>query len=91
MTARGTHLGEFPPGIGPGRVLDAMPPAGRSFEADQLHIHRVRGGKITGHAATRNDLLMLSQLGLLPGIKPVSEASWRIQLTPDPGCRPEPA
>ena len=28
VTARGTHLGEFPPGIGPGRVLDAMgPPA----------------------------------------------------------------
>ena len=78
---RGTHLGEFPPGIGPGRVLDAMPPTGRSFEADQIHIHQVSGGKITGHAATRNDLLMLSQLGLLPGIKPVSEASWRTQLT----------
>jgi hypothetical protein len=26
---------------------------------------------------------MLSQLGLLPGIKPVSELSWRTQLTPD--------
>jgi hypothetical protein len=26
---------------------------------------------------------MLSQLGLLPGIKPVSEASWRTQLTSD--------
>ena len=68
VMGRGTHLGEFPPGIGPGRVLDAMPPTGRSFEADQMHIHRVRGGKITGHAATRNDLLMLSQLGLLPGM-----------------------
>jgi hypothetical protein len=51
----------------------------------QIHIHRVRGGKIIGHAATRNDLLMLSQLGLLPGIKPVSETAWRIQLTPDAG------
>jgi hypothetical protein len=83
VTASGTHLGEFPPGIGPGRALDAMPATGRSFEADQIHIHRVRGGKITGHAATRNDLLMLSQLGLLPGIEPVSEAAWRTQLTPD--------
>jgi ketosteroid isomerase-like protein len=91
VMARGTHLGEFPPGIGPGRVLDAMSPTGRSFEADQMHIHRVRGGKITGHAGTRNDLLMLSQLGLLPGIKPVSEAAWRIQLTPDPGHPFEPA
>jgi hypothetical protein len=60
-----------------------MPPAGRSFEADQMHIHQVRAGKITGHAGTRNDLLMLSQLGLLPGIEPVSEASWRTQLIPD--------
>ena len=91
VIARGTHLGEFPPGIGPGRVLDAMPPTGRSFEADQIHIHRIRGGKITGHAATRNDLLMLSQLGLLPGITPVTEAAWRTQLTPDPGHPPEPA
>jgi predicted ester cyclase len=82
VMARGTHLGEFPPGIGPGRVLDAMPPTGRSFQADQVHIHHVHGGKISGHAATRNDLLMLSQLGLLPGIKPVSEAAWRTQLTP---------
>jgi hypothetical protein len=91
VMARGTHLGEFPPGIGPGRVLDAMPPAGRSFEADQMHIHRVRDGKITDHAGTRNDLLMVSQLGLLPGITPVSEAAWRTQLTPIPGHPPEPA
>ena len=82
VMARGTHLGEFRAGIGPGRVLGAMPPTGRSFEADQIHIHQVSGGKITGHAATRNDLLMLSQLGLLPGVEPVSEAAWRAQLTP---------
>jgi predicted ester cyclase len=81
VMARGSHLGEFPPGIGPGRVLGAMPPTGRTFEADQIHIHHVRDGRITGHAATRNDLLMLSQLGLLPGIEPVSEAAWRTQLT----------
>lgn len=81
VMARGSHLGEFPPGIGPGRVLDVMPPTGRTFEADQIHIHHVRDGRITGHAATRNDLLMLSQLGLLPGIEPVSEAAWRTQLT----------
>ena len=82
VLARGTHLGEFPPGIGPGRILGAMPPTGRSFEADQIHIHQVGGGKITEHAASRNDLLMLSQLGLLPGVKPVSEAAWRAQVTP---------
>ena len=79
---RGTHLGEFPPGVGPARVMGAMPPTGRSFEADQIHIHRVAGGKLVEHAASRNDLLMLSQLGLLAGIKPVTEAAWRTSVTP---------
>lgn len=82
VLGRGTHLGEFLPGIGPGRVLGAMPPTGRSFEADQIHIHEVGDGRITRHVATRNDLLMLGQLGLLPGVEPVSEAAWRTQLTP---------
>jgi ketosteroid isomerase-like protein len=90
VMARGTHLGECPPGVGPGRVLGALPPTGRSFEADQIHINQVRGGKITGHAASRNDLLMLSQLGLLPGIEPVSEAAWRAQRTPGPRRPPDP-
>jgi predicted ester cyclase len=79
---RGTHLGEFPAGVGPGRIMGVMPPTGRSFEVDQIHIHRVAGGKLVEHAASRNDLLMLSQLGLLPGIKPVSEAAWRTPVTP---------
>ena len=82
MIARGTHLGELPPGVGPARIMGAMPPTGRPFEADQIHIHRVAGGKLAEHAASRNDLLMLSQLGLLPGIKPVGEAAWRTPVTP---------
>ena len=40
---RGTHLGEFPPGVGPARIMGAMPPTGRSFEADQIHITPRRG------------------------------------------------
>jgi hypothetical protein len=67
-----------------------MPPTGRSFEADQIHIHRVAGGKLVEHAASRNDLLMLSPLGLLPGIKPVSEAAWRTPVTPGPRRPPDP-
>lgn len=79
---RGTHLGEFPEGVGPARIMGAMPPTGRSFEADQIHIHRVEGGKIVEHAATRNDLLMLNQLGLISGTEPVTEATWRKPVTP---------
>ena len=84
---RGTHLGEFPPGVGPARIMGAMPPTGRSFEADQIHIHRVAGGKIVEHAASRNDLLLLNQLGLVSGTEPVGEASWRTPATPDPAPR----
>ena len=81
---RGTHLGEFTPGVGPARIMGAIAPTGRSVEADQIHIHRVAGGKLVEHAASRNDLLMLAQLGLLPGIKAVSEAAWRTPATPGP-------
>lgn len=42
----GTHLGEFQEGIGPGRMMGTMKPTGRSFEADQIHIHRVQDGRI---------------------------------------------
>ena len=82
VIARGTHLGELPPGVGPARIMGAMPPTGLSFEADQIHIHRVAGGKIVEHAASRNDLLMLNQLGLVAGTEPVTEASWRKPVTP---------
>lgn len=86
VMVRGTHLAEFQPGIGPGRILPSMAPTGRPFEADQIHIHRVQGGRIVEHAATRNDLLMLSQLGLLPGLEPVSEEAWRAQAVPGPAA-----
>ena len=79
---RGTHLGEFPPGVGPARIMGGDAATGRSFEADQIHIYRVKGGKIVEHAASRNDLLMLNQLGLISGTEPVTETSWRKPVTP---------
>jgi hypothetical protein len=87
--ARGMHLGGVPAGDRPGRAPDAMPPTGRSFEAGyRVCIHRVHGGRIAGHAGTRDDLLML---GLPTVIKPVSEVSRSTRLTPVPGHPPEPA
>jgi hypothetical protein len=59
-----------------------MLPTGRSFEADQIHMHRVEGGKIAEHAASRNDLQMLNQLGLVAGTELATEASWRAPVTP---------
>jgi steroid delta-isomerase-like uncharacterized protein len=58
VTCRGTHTGRFEhPAVG---VLE---PSGRSFAVDQMHIHRVRDGRIVQHWGTRNDLVMLQQLG----------------------------
>ena len=74
--ARGTHLGEFQQGVGPGRIMGIMAPTGRLFEADQSAL-RVRGGKIVEHSASRNDLLLLNQLGLVSGTQPITEATWR--------------
>jgi predicted ester cyclase len=61
VTARGTHLGELRhPGIG------VIPPTGRSFEGwDQIHIWHVTDGRISDHWATRDDLKLLQQLGVV--------------------------
>jgi len=72
VVVRGTHLGEFKLAAGPSYLLGTLSPTGRSFEADQIHIHRVEDGRIVEHAATRNDLLMLTQLGLAPSLQPAT-------------------
>ncbi len=55
----GTHRGE----------LLGIPPTGRSFRAQQMHMLRLRDGRACEHWATRDDLGMLVQLGVvtLPG------------------------
>ncbi|MBV9335839.1 MAG: ester cyclase [Solirubrobacterales bacterium] len=58
VTCSGTHTGtlEHP-------AIRVLAPSGRSFAVDQMHITRVRGGRIVQHWGTRNDLAMLQQLG----------------------------
>jgi len=59
ITCTGTHEGRFEhPAVG------VLPPTGRSFKVDHMHIHRVRAGQIVHHWGTRNDLAMLQQLGV---------------------------
>jgi predicted ester cyclase len=82
VVMRGTHRGVFGEGVGPARIMGVMPPTGRAVEVDQIHIHRVEGGRIVEHAATRNDLLMMHQLGVVRAAQQVSEADWRAPVTP---------
>jgi predicted ester cyclase len=60
ISCTGTHQGAFEhPALG------VLPPTGRCFRVDHMHIHRVRNGHIVQHWGTRNDLAMLQQLGVV--------------------------
>ena len=56
-TFSGTHLG----------VLLGILPTGRPFTQQQIHIVRITDGKIAEHWAMRDDLVMMRQLGVIPG------------------------
>ena len=55
-TLSGTHEGE----------LLGMPPTGRSFAVQHMHMLRMRDGRACEHWAVRDDLGMLQQLGIIP-------------------------
>lgn len=59
-TLTGTHRGE----------LLGIPATGRSFRAQQMHFLRLEDGRAAEHWATRDDLGMLIQLGVIPPIGP---------------------
>lgn len=56
-TMTGRHVGEF----------QGIPPTGKSFRQRQIHIFRLRDGKIVEHTAQRDDLGLLLHLGWRPG------------------------
>ena len=62
----GTHLGE-PRRMNTafGGMLTGVKPTGKKVEVLQFHSFRVRGDQIVEHAAVRDDLGMLLQLGLV--------------------------
>jgi predicted ester cyclase len=65
-TMSGTHrgVGELPVN---GGMLLGVQPTGKSIAVQHIHIYHVVDGKIAEHWATRDDLGMMQQLGLLPG------------------------
>ena len=54
----GTHQGFF----------QGMPPTGRSFRQDSIHIVHFKNGKAIEHRAVRDDLGMMQQLGVMPAL-----------------------
>ena len=47
-------------------LLAGVPPTGKSFKTDHVHIFRMEDGLIVEHWAAHNDVGMARQLGLLP-------------------------
>ena len=64
-TVSGTHKGVGKRPIN-GGMLVGVAPTGKRFEVQHIHWNTVRGGKIVDHRATRDDIGMNRQLGLLP-------------------------
>ena len=64
-TVSGTHKGVGKRPIN-GGMLVGVAPTGKRFEVQHIHWYTVRGGKIVDHRATRDDIGMNRQLGLLP-------------------------
>lgn len=49
-----------------GKLNGVMPPTGRHFSSRQSHWFRVESGKLAEHWATRDDLTVMLQLGVIP-------------------------
>lgn len=62
-TCHGVHSAEpaFPVNSG---IFSGLPPTGREYTVQHLHLFRVVGGKITEHWACRDDLGAARQVGL---------------------------
>jgi predicted ester cyclase len=61
----GTHTGEPTLSEAFGGMLTGVAPTGRRVEVLQFHSFVLRGDEIAEHAAVRDDLGMLKQLGLI--------------------------
>jgi predicted ester cyclase len=55
VVTHGRHVGEF---LG-------KEPTGKEFAADQIHVYRIKDGKVIEHWSVRDDLSQALQLGLL--------------------------
>jgi predicted ester cyclase len=63
----GVHTGEF---LG-------IPATGRSINVQHLHLYRISGGQVTEHWGGRDDLALLTQLGVFtPGAAPATAGAY---------------
>jgi len=65
FTVSGTHRGVARLPMN-GGMLVGVEPTGKHFSVEHIHWFKLRDGKVVDHTATRNDIGMMRQLGLLP-------------------------
>jgi predicted ester cyclase len=63
---RGTHEGMARHPFVHEGLLAGIPPTGKSVEVQHIHMFRLRDGQIVEHWASRDDIAMARQLGVLP-------------------------
>jgi len=70
LNVSGTHrgVGRLPLN---GGMLVGLEPTGKSFEVQHIHWYKMRDGKIIDHHASRDDVEMMRQLGVLPPVAAV--------------------
>ena len=44
-----------------------LPPSGKSYTIDEIHIFRIRGGKVVEHWHQFDQVSLMQQLGAMPG------------------------
>ena len=69
MTFKGTHRGKGKLPVN-GGMLVGVEPTGKGFAVEHIHWFRVRGNKIVEHHASRDDIGMMRQLGLIASPDP---------------------
>lgn len=67
----GTHRGVGKRPVN-GGMLVGVEPTQKRFEVQHIHWYKLRAGKIAEHWATRDDVGMMRQLGLLPPAGPAN-------------------
>jgi predicted ester cyclase len=79
LRMQGTHTAPFVQ-YNDGELAQIVPPTGRSIDFEQIHVLVVEDGQVIEHDAVRDDLTMLSQLGVFPPTPSFGLASlrWKI-------------
>jgi hypothetical protein len=79
LRMQGTHTAPFVQ-YEDGQLAQIVPPTGKSIDFEQIHVLVVEDGRAVEHAAVRDDLTMLGQLGVFPPTPAFGLASlqWKI-------------